>query len=149
MPTIATATPDDLDELLPLFAGYQRFYTGDAQDDEKNRAYLRRLIEGAIGRILIAHDDETGAAIGFANLFWIHASTTADDVVLLGDLFVAEDARGANVGFSLIEASREVARERGSKSLTWQTALDNRTAQRLYERTGADRSVWFEYELTT
>ena len=67
--------------------------------------------------------------------------------MLLGGLFVAEASRGQNVGFELIEAARDVAGERGAKALTWQTALDNRVAQRLYERTGAERSVWFEYEI--
>ena len=31
--------------------------------------------------------------------------------------------------------------------MTWQTALDNRRAQRLYERFDAERTAWFEYEL--
>ena len=69
--------------------------------------------------------------------------------MLLNDLFVAEDVRGGGVGRALIDAALDVARERGSSSLSWQTALDNRTAQRLYERTGAERSAWFEYELPT
>jgi hypothetical protein len=29
----------------------------------------------------------------------------------------------------------------------WSTAPDNTTAQRLYDRTGATRSSWYEYEL--
>jgi len=29
------------------------------------------------------------------------------------------------------------------------TALDNRPAQRLYERLGEQRSAWFEYEIPT
>jgi hypothetical protein len=41
-----------------------------------------------------------------------------------------------------------VAAERGSTTLSWMTALDNQRAQRLYERMGAERSAWFEYELT-
>jgi GNAT superfamily N-acetyltransferase len=146
MPAIAPATEADLDDVLPLFAGYQRFYTGRAQPDDKNRAFLTRFVTGEAGRLLVARDEE-GAAVGFANLYWTFTSTEAEEHVLLNDLFVAEAARGAGVGLALIEASRAVARERGSATLTWQTALDNRTAQRLYERTGADRSAWFEYEL--
>jgi hypothetical protein len=30
----------------------------------------------------------------------------------------------------------------------WSTAPDNATAQRLCDRTGAERSTWLEYELT-
>ena len=143
---IRPATEADLDDVLPLFAGYQTFYTGTAAPDAQNRAFLARFAGGDAGRLLVARDDG-GAAVGFANLYWTFSSTTATEHVLMNDLFVADGARGKGVGFALIEAARGVARERGSRSLSWQTALDNRTAQRLYERTGADRYVWFEYEL--
>jgi GNAT superfamily N-acetyltransferase len=142
---IRPATEQDIDEVLPLFGGYQRFYTGEIQTDDRNRAFLRRFL-GEAGQLLVARDDN-GAAVGFANLYWTFSSTTAEDHVLLNDLFVSEDARGGGVGLQLIEAARTIARKRGSSTLSWMTALDNRTAQRLYERTGAERSAWFEYEL--
>ena len=145
MTTIAPATDADLDDVLPLFAGYQRFYTGTASGTDQSRAFLRRFL-GEAGRLLVARDD-AGRAVGFANLYWTFSSTTAEEHVHLNDLFVAGDVRGGGVGAQLIEASRAVARERGSRTLPWQTALDNRIAQRLYERTGAERSTWFEYEL--
>ena len=146
--TIRAATPDDLDDLLPLFAGYQRFYTGRAREDDHNRAFLRRFVGGDdAGLLLVARDDETSEALGLANLYWTFSSTEAEEHVHLNDLFVAEHARGRDVGHQLIEACRAVAKDRGSETLSWMTALDNRTAQRLYERTGAERSVWFEYEL--
>ena len=142
---IRPATAQDIDDVLPLFGGYQRFYTGEIQTDDRNRDFLRRFL-GDAGRLLVARDDN-GAVVGFANLYWTFSSTTAEDHVHLNDLFVSEDARGGGVGLALIEAARTVARERGSSTLSWMTALDNRTAQRLYERTGAERSSWFEYEL--
>lgn len=145
---ISPAAAEDLDDVLPLFAGYQRFYTGTEAGDEKNRTFLTRFVGGDdAGLLLLARDADTGAALGLANLYWTFSSTVAETHVLLNDLFVAEHARGLDVGRQLIEAARAVARERGSATLSWMTALDNRTAQRLYERTGAERSAWFEYEL--
>jgi hypothetical protein len=47
-----------------------------------------------------------------------------------------------------LESSAAVARERGAHQLEWATAPDNGTAQRLYDRTGAERSEWISYELT-
>jgi GNAT superfamily N-acetyltransferase len=146
MPQITTATDADLDEALALFAGYQTFYTGRAQPEAKNRAFLSRFVNGDAGRLLLARGDD-GTALGLANLYWTFSSTVAEERVLLNDLFVAAHARGRGVGLALITAAARVAKERGSPTLTWQTALDNRTAQRLYERTGAARSAWFEYEL--
>ena len=144
---IRPATEDDLDEVLPLFAGYQLFYTGVAREDGHNRAFLRRFATGEAGRLLLARDGGDGRATGFANLYFTFESTIAEEHVLMNDLFVAADARGSGVGKALIEASRAVARERGSRTLSWMTALDNRPAQHLYDRTGAQRSAWFEYAL--
>ena len=148
VPTIAPASADDLDDVLPLFAAYQAFYAGHAQDDARNRAFLARFADGGdAGRLLVARE-ETGRAVGFANLYFTFSSVTAEDHVLMNDLFVAEGVRGGGIGLALIAAAARVAAERGSRTLSWMTALDNRRAQRLYERTGADRSAWFEYELT-
>jgi GNAT superfamily N-acetyltransferase len=145
---IAPATHDDLDDVLPLFAGYQRFYTGDAQGDDRNRAFLSRFVAPSDdGLLLLARDEEDRRALGFANLYWTFSSTAAEEHALMNDLFVADHARGTNVGHHLIEAARAAAAERGMTSMSWMTALDNRRAQRLYERFDAERSVWFEYEL--
>ena len=143
---IRPATDGDLDALLPLFAGYQAFYAGSPQDDAKNRAFLERFTSDREGRVLVARTGD-GTMLGFATLYWTLTSITAEEHVLMNDLFVHESARGSGVGKALIEAASDVARERGSANLSWSTALDNRTAQRLYERMGAERSAWFEYEL--
>jgi GNAT superfamily N-acetyltransferase len=146
---IARATDADLDDLLGLFAGYQTFYAGTPQDDARNRAFLQRFTtRGEAGRILLARTTD-GTALGFATLYWTLSSITAGDHVLLNDLFVHESARGAGVGKALVDAAADVARAQGSTHLSWLTALDNRAAQRLYERMGAERSAWFEYELET
>ena len=65
----------------------------------------------------------------------------------MNDLFVEPSRRGDGIGRALIEASLEVARERGARHLEWNTAPDNHTAQRLYDSTGAERSTWVNYEL--
>ena len=88
-----------------------------------------------------------GGLCGFACAYWTFSSVEAVRVALLNDLFVAEGFRGAGAGAALIDAAAAAARECGMTRLRWMTALDNRRAQRLYERTGAERSAWFEYEL--
>jgi len=55
--------------------------------------------------------------------------------------------RGRGVGRALIEASADVARERGAAWLEWATAPDNHTAQRLYDSMTSEKSTWLEYEL--
>jgi hypothetical protein len=38
-------------------------------------------------------------------------------------------------------------RERGAQILQWQTAMDNHTAQALYEHVGGIREQWYDYYL--
>ena len=143
---VSPATRDDLAAVLPLFAGYQRFYGQEAPDDERNRAFLERFLQPSDhGLLLVAR--QGGDVVGFANLYWTHSSVQAGDHALMNDLFVSDRARGGGIGRALIDACRAAARERGISRMSWSTALDNRTAQALYERTGAKRSAWFEYDL--
>ena len=147
---IAAATQDDLDDVLPLFAGYQRFYAGDAQEDDHNRAFLARFLSedgGDAGLLLLARDGDTGEPLGFANLYWTFSSVSAEPHALMNDLFVTDTARGRDVGHALIEAAAAAARARGHRRMSWQTAVDNRRAQRLYERFDGERTIWFEYEI--
>ena len=137
---------EELDAVLELIADYQRFYGAAQSDPQRNREFFAAFLRPSErGELLGAWDG--GRLAGYACLYWTYSSTQAEPVVLLNDLFVAEEHRGAGTGLALIEAARAVARERGARRVTWQTALDNRRAQRLYESTGARRSAWFEYEL--
>ena len=132
--------------LLPLIADYQRFYGAEAPDDAANDAFFRRFLAPSDDGLLLGAwlgDD----LAGYACLYWTFSSVTPGEVVLMNDLFVAEPHRGAGVGRALIDAALATARERGAFALRWVTAIDNRDAQRAYERTGAARSAWFEYEL--
>ena len=143
---IAPVAVDEFEELLPLIAAYQRFYEVAEVDDERNRAFFRRFIAPSEDGLLLGARGE-GGLLGYACLYWHFSSLEATECVLMNDLYVSEDARGEGVGRALIEATAEVARERGVPFVEWSTAPDNKTAQRLYDSTGAERSEWFSYEL--
>lgn len=142
-------TGGDLPALLALIADYQRFYAGRARDDDHNAAFFGRFVAPSeLGMLIGAFEqDETPAPAGYACLYWTFSSVSATDVVLLNDLFVRPERRGGGVGEALIAAAVEVARERGASHLRWFTALDNLPAQRLYDRVGAERTAWLEYEI--
>jgi GNAT superfamily N-acetyltransferase len=145
MATVRAIRPQELEEALPLIAGYQRFY-GAEPDDERNRAYFRRFLAPSDHGLLLGAW-EGSELVGFATIYWTHSSTKAADIALMNDLFVATGRRGTGVGRALIEACAAAARDRGSAHLEWFTATDNEVAQRLYERMGAERSAWLAYEL--
>ena len=65
----------------------------------------------------------------------------------MNDLFVAPEARGLGLGEALIAACADRCRGRGVTALTWQTAPDNTRAQALYDRIGARRAQWLDYDL--
>jgi GNAT superfamily N-acetyltransferase len=137
---------EEFEQLLPLIAAYQRFYEVEEVDEERNRSFFRRFLgPSEDGLLLGARRD--GRLIGYACLYWHFSSLEARESVLMNDLFVDASVRGKGVGRALIEATVEVARERGVPFVEWSTAPDNHTAQRLYDSTGAERSEWFSYEL--
>lgn len=143
---IAPVEPAEFERLLPLIAAYQRFYEVEEVDEERNRAFFHRFLAPSQDGLLIGARSD-GEFVGYACLYWHFSSLSAQETVLMNDLFVTEEARGRGVGRALIEASADVARERGAAHLEWATAPGNVTAQRLYDSTGATRSEWIEYEL--
>ena len=138
--------PQELEEVLPLIAGYQTFYSAEP-DVERNRLFFSRFLQPSDeGLLLGAWVD--GRLAGFATLYWFFSSTKAADSVLMNDLFVREDVRGSGIGRALIEGALDETRRRGAAHLEWFTAPDNLKGQRLYDSIpGASRSTWFAYEV--
>jgi GNAT superfamily N-acetyltransferase len=138
---------EQLEALLPLIAAYQHFYEVDDIDEERNRAFFARFVAPSEdGMLLGAWRVEELA--GYACLYWHFTSLVPAETVLMNDLYVAEAFRSQGIGRALIEASAAVTRQRGAHRLEWVTQPSNLTAQRLYDRTGAKRSEWIEYELS-
>jgi GNAT superfamily N-acetyltransferase len=145
--TIDGATEADLDALLPLMRGYCDFY-GASPTDEGLTEMARALIASpdSEGMLLVARDGD-GPPIGFAAVGWKWSSLRGARVAIMEDLFVDPGARRSGAGQALIEAVAERARSHGAPALLWETALDNKRAQSVYERVGATGEAWLEYEL--
>jgi GNAT superfamily N-acetyltransferase len=143
---VEPVSAQQMETLLPMIGAYQRFYGADDVDEERNRAFFSRFLAPSDDGVLLGawRGDEL---VGYACLYRHFTSLVPAETVLMNDLYVAEGRRGEGIGRALIEASAEVARERGAHHLEWTTAPDNETAQRLYDSTGAERSEWVEYEL--
>jgi GNAT superfamily N-acetyltransferase len=144
---IERVTEADLADLLPLMRGYCEFYEVNPSDEEL-LAMSRQLIADTEreGLQLIARDD-SGTAVGFATIFWTWSTLSASRIGVMNDLFVAPEGRGTGVADALIAACLERVRERGARSLGWQTARDNHRAQAVYERVGGRREEWLDYSL--
>ena len=143
--TITRVAEADLGELLPLMRGYCDFYEV-APSDEELLALSRALIADPEreGVQLLARGDRP---VGFATIFWSWATTSAERIGVMNDLFVAPEARGSGVAEALIEACRAECAARGAGRLTWQTAPDNAAAMKVYDRVGATHERWVDYWL--
>jgi GNAT superfamily N-acetyltransferase len=144
--TIERLTEADLAELLPLMRAYCDFYEV-APSDEALLSLSRGLIADPEheGVQLLARNE--GRAVGFATIFWSWATTSAERIGVMNDLYVAPEARGTRVAEALIDACRAECAARGAGKLTWQTAPDNAAAMKVYERVGATREQWVDYWL--
>jgi len=143
---IRPARAEEIEALLPLMRGYCEFYETEPNDDGLREMARALIADPEQGALFIARDTD-GEAIGFAAMGWKWSSLRGARIGYLEDLFVAPERRGGGVAEALIEACAERCRQRGAPVLEWQTAPDNRRAQRVYERVGASGSTWVEYEL--
>jgi GNAT superfamily N-acetyltransferase len=145
---IREATESDLPAILPLFRGYCDFYEAHPSD-----AGLERMARAVIAApedeafLLVATDETSGEVVGFAACGWKWSSLRGARIVVLEDLFVAEQARGRGQADALIAATAEVARRHRAPAVTWLTAPDNRRAQAVYNRVGGHSAPFLEYEL--
>jgi GNAT superfamily N-acetyltransferase len=145
--TIERVSEQTVAELLPLVRGYCDFYDV-SPSDEQLLALSRALLADPEreGVQLLARDDD-GRATGFATIYWSWATTSAERIGVMNDLFVVPEARGSGAAQALIEACRVECARHGAGKLTWQTALDNERAQKVYDRVGANREQWLDYWL--
>jgi len=137
----------ELGDLLPLVRAYCDFYAVSPSDEDL-LTLSRALIADPEreGVQLLARDAE-GRAVGFATIFWSWATTSAERIGVMNDLFVAPEARGSGTAEALIETCRVECAARGAGKLTWQTATDNERATKGYDRIGATRETWVDYWL--
>ena len=138
---ITRATIDDLEALLPLVTGYRIFY--EREPDPRERELVERNLREGRSTIFFARDAESGAVVGFVQLFQTYSTVWLGPQLVLEDLFVAPAARGAGAATKLLERAEAHARDIGAVGMFLETAMDNEIAQRVYERAGWTREDRF------
>lgn len=142
---VRSATLADLPQLAALFDGYRRFY-GKLDDAQTSHHFIRQRLLAGDSHLLVYQ--QHGELLGFTQLLPLFSSVLAAKVWLLNDLFVAEQARRSGVGQALLHASAELARQHGVQRLDLVTAVDNHTAQALYQAQGWQRDTrFYRYQL--
>ncbi|HVS45128.1 MAG TPA: GNAT family N-acetyltransferase [Verrucomicrobiae bacterium] len=144
---IARAQQADLDDVLPLVAGYRSFYEQSA-DPRGERAFVERCLRDETSVMFLARIDDR--AVGFVQLFPTYSTVHLGPSFVLEDLFVVSDARRSGVASALLDRAVEFAREAGAVGMFLETAQDNVAAQTLYRRKGwrlEDRFLKFNARL--
>lgn len=125
-----------------LARGYKRFYETDVPDSDYAAAWQRLQLDP---RFIGLAAWRGNVMVGIVHALF-HASTWADQVCYLQDLFVAEAARGGGAGAALIDAVAGASRQRGAARLYWLTHDSNATARALYDRVAVHRG-FIRYDL--
>jgi len=144
--TIDPVTSDSIRAVLPLLREYCDFYEVQPTDEDLEQLCRTLANDPTEGIQFLARDGD-GTAIGFATVFWSWSTLSAARIGVMNDLYVAPDARGAGVAEALIDRCASAARAHGASHLTWQTALDNERAQKVYDRVGGVRDQWLDYSI--
>jgi|SRR5687767_6247674 len=139
---VRKAKKKDIEQLAVLFDKYRIFYK-QKSDVEKARSFLRKRMKRKESVIFVA--EERKNLVGFAQLFPIFSSVSMQRTWLLNDLYVNEKARGIGAGTALLNAAKDFGTETNSKWLLLQTASDNFTAQKVYEKNGWIKESDFFY----
>ncbi|TMI94984.1 MAG: GNAT family N-acetyltransferase [Bacteroidetes bacterium] len=130
---IRRAKKKDIDKLSVLFDKYRIFYK-QSSDIDNARSFLKKRMKRKESVIFVA--EERKELIGFMQLFPIFSSVSMKRTWLLNDLYVNERARGMGTAAKLLDAAKDFGAETNSKWLILQTAADNFTAQKVYEKNG-------------
>jgi len=137
---VRRATLADLDSLVPLFDAYRQFCRHPSEP-ERAAIFLRERLEHHQSEILLAFAGD--AAVGFTQLYPSFSSGALARIYVLGDLFVATEARRRGTGSALLNAATRFAREAGAVRLVLATAVANTAAQSVYEKLGWKRDTEF------
>ncbi|HEU5334993.1 MAG TPA: GNAT family N-acetyltransferase [Terriglobales bacterium] len=133
---IVRASVKEANLIAPLFDAYRQFYKKEP-DLAGARAFIGERLQKDESVIFLALAGDK--AVGFVQLYPCFSSTVMKPMWILNDLFVSPEARRHGAAQALMERARQWAVETKADGLWLETAVDNLTAQRLYERLGWKR----------
>jgi ribosomal protein S18 acetylase RimI-like enzyme len=126
--------------VIDLFNKYRIFYKKPS-DLLLAESYINERLGKEESVIYVALETENGHQVpaGFTQLYPKYSSLTAKKNWILNDLYVDVNYRKRGIGEALIRKAVDFARQKGAVFVQLETAVDNYTAQSLYEAIGFKR----------
>ncbi|PGL67484.1 GNAT family N-acetyltransferase [Bacillus sp. AFS055030] len=130
---VVRAKSEHIFDVANLFDQYRMFYK---QESNLNGAidFITERINNKDSVIFLVKEEDQ--SIGFTQLYPSFSSVSMKKLWILNDLYVTETARQKGVAQLLLNAAKKFAIESKAKALDLQTAIDNKSAQALYEKNG-------------
>ncbi|MEU1184527.1 GNAT family N-acetyltransferase [Streptomyces sp. NPDC005820] len=136
---IRAATVDDVPEIRALIrelAAYEKAGHEARATEEQLREAL--FGERPAAHVLIAEDDDTGKAVGFALWFPRFSTWTGTRAMHLEDLYVRPEARGAGHGVALLSALAAHCVREGWERFEWWVLAWNEPTVDFYTSLGVE-----------
>lgn len=140
--SIRLARPEDYEQWLPLWKGYQIFYHANIPQEVTDLTWQR--FHAAAEPLHCAVAELDGTLVGLVHYIYHRSCWTAGDYCYLQDLFTAESVRGQGYGRALIEHVYVTAQEANASRVYWLTHETNHQAMVIYDRI-ADKSGFIQY----
>lgn len=145
---IKRITVNEIDSVVNLFDQYRVFYK-QVSDIDLARQFIAQRLHNNESVIFVAFNNEL--PVGFTQLYPTYSSMRASKNWILNDLYVSADQRKQGIGAALVNTAMNFAREDGATYLALSTAVDNYTAQSLYEAIGFVKqqpdTAFFDYRI--
>ncbi|RWU07764.1 GNAT family N-acetyltransferase [Pedobacter chitinilyticus] len=119
--------------VVGLFNQYRIFY-GKFSDLGMAKDFIDARLENNESVIFVALDENN--PVGFTQLYPKYSSVRLVKNWILNDLFVNPEYRKQGIGEALIKTVMDFAKGQGAVYVQLETAVDNFTAQSLYEQIG-------------
>lgn len=128
--------------VIELFDKYRIFYK-QASDIILAKTYIQTRLDNNESVIFVAlvTDKDKAIPAGFTQLYPAYSSVRAVKNWILNDLYVDAAFRKQGIGEALIKAAMDFARKEKATYVELSTAIDNFTAQSIYEAIGFQKQM--------
>ena len=143
---IKEATVEDSKKVGETFDLYRQFYKKDP-DKIASIEYIKQRLKNKESTIFFVEEDNV--CIGIVQLYVTFDSLELSKKIILYDLFVRSEHRKKGIGAMLMDASKNFAENNDITGIELSTAINNETAQSVYESLGYERdNEFYSYYLS-